>query len=149
MLEQGVNLSIKNNKGLCAPRCLDRQFSTSSTAIALANQSNLTASCRAENGEWKPSTIDLDSCLGTQSGEMHLGAGWQIFCFCKKHKPYSRRSDFTGGIRDSNGCWKQAYVWLDEMITNDEGVLKFLGADWEDLSKEGSQIASIDESVLT
>ncbi|KAG8702617.1 hypothetical protein FRC08_003363 [Ceratobasidium sp. 394] len=97
-------------------------FSQSSQNIRLEG-STLHADCRASDGNFHSSSLNLDSCLGNENGSFQWG---------KQNFSHSAQGFglnvpiLTASLQNEGGGFQQAEINLDERIANDNGNLKFV-----------------------
>ncbi|QRV93561.1 CVNH domain protein [Ceratobasidium sp. AG-Ba] len=99
-------------------------FSQTSKDIQLHDGKTLSAHCEvAGGGNFVPSRLDLDTCLGNIDGHFRWG---------EKNFSQSARSvklqgvELKGDLHSADGKeWKHATVDLDQHIANIDGQLKY------------------------
>ena len=127
MVKHGADPAIKDNVGLSPPTCLDGGFSATSREISLDGKANLTATCSKKSGGTKQNTINLDTCLKIEDGRLTWAHEGNFSTSVGETKLIHEGRVLQAEVLDNSGVWRQAYIWLDEKIANNEGDLKVVG----------------------
>ena len=102
----------------------DMAFSASSTNVYL-NSTVLNAQCRTIEGAVVSSSLDLNKCIANLLGILTWAANGN-FGLSSRNLAV-KGSILTAECRKPDGTYLPSSIDLDEKITNDDGVLKYLG----------------------
>ncbi|RMZ89025.1 hypothetical protein DV736_g3744, partial [Chaetothyriales sp. CBS 134916] len=101
-------------------------FSASSASITLDKDYDLIASCRTVNGETKLTSISLNTILGNNHGHFVWSRGGNFAASARNIHLAEGGKVLAAELGTGDGGWNQAWIRLDERITNDNGDLIFL-----------------------
>eukprot|EP00039_Didymoeca_costata_P010367 m.139476 g.139476 ORF g.139476 m.139476 type:complete len:428 (+) comp14801_c0_seq3:217-1500(+) len=99
-------------------------FSASSKNIRL-DRNTLVATCRNREGQDVTSQLNLDTGLGNKNGEFE--AGGQNYSQTARNQTFQvPQTLLSCELQCCDGSWRPARIKLDDVITNDDGKLKFV-----------------------
>ncbi|PLB34775.1 putative glutamine-serine-proline rich protein [Aspergillus candidus] len=104
---------------------LKGNFSASASDVALDGVT-LSASCRALSGANRRSRISLDTVLSNTWGEFTWHRQGNFSSSARHVRLADGGRVLEAELSDGRGGWKQAWVRLDERITNRDGKLSFV-----------------------
>lgn len=110
-----------------APQGMRGNFSASSAQISLDGDHDLIARCRDVNGSEKPSALSLNKVLSNQNGHFEwVHEGGNFGASARNVRLVNDGRALEAELKDINGVWNWARVWLDEKVGNDNGNLVFV-----------------------
>ncbi|KAI4147359.1 MAG: hypothetical protein LQ340_005594 [Diploschistes diacapsis] len=101
-------------------------FSASSTQISLDRDHDLIASCSDVHGGRKLTSVNLNDCLGNEWGSFRWSKGGNFAASARNVRLVDGGRVLEAELAAGDGSYKQAHVFLDERITNEDGELRFL-----------------------
>jgi hypothetical protein len=103
-------------------------FSASSTSITLDGDYDLIASCGTTRGDRKLSSISLNQVITNDDGNFKwVHSGGNFGASARNVRLTEGGTVLEAELATRDGRWNHAKTWLNEMITNDDGELKYVG----------------------
>jgi hypothetical protein len=103
-------------------------FSASSTSITLDGDYDLIASCSTTRGDRKLSSISLNQVITNDDGNFKwVHSGGNFAASARNVRLSEGGTVLEAELATRDGRWNHAKTWLNEMITNEDGDLKYVG----------------------
>lgn len=102
-------------------------FSSSCHSITLDREYVLIASCRIVHGQYKVSSLSLNSCLSNKDGQFVWSRSGNFAASARNVRLVENGNVLEAELWTASGSWNKTYVRLDERISNNGGDLVFLG----------------------
>jgi len=102
-------------------------FSSSCHSITLDREYVLVASCRVAHGQYRVSSLSLNSCLSNKHGQFVWSRKGNFAASARNVRLIENGKVLEAELWTATGTWNKTFVGLDERISNNGGALVFLG----------------------